>query len=157
MTDVLVRTAGPEDVDALASLKVAWAQLASEPDDATTAAYAEELREWMAAQGDAVVCRVAVVDGEFVGMAWLVVFERVPNIRDRHRLTGDVQSVFVLPGHRSRGIGETLVRALCQDADERGIPRVTVSANEASAELYQRVGFSGEHLLFERRRGGIAG
>ncbi|WP_167993392.1 GNAT family N-acetyltransferase [Arthrobacter pigmenti] len=99
------------------------------------------------------MCRVAEVDSRLVGMAWLVIFERVPDIHDRHRLTGDIQSVFVRPEHRRRGIGAALVRSLVDVADERGVPRVTVSANASAASMYEAEGFAPAPYLFERRAG----
>jgi hypothetical protein len=45
---------------------------------------------------------VAELDGSLIGMGWLVIFERAPNIRDARRRIGNVQSVFVDEGHRCR-------------------------------------------------------
>lgn len=147
---MIIRSAEPEDVTGLAALKEAWAQLSRPASESERRTFAEDLAAWMRSQGQGLICRVAEIDGELVGMAWLVLFERVPDIHDRTRLTGDIQSVYVLPQHRQRGIGRELVRSLTDAADERGVPRVTVSANAAAASIYSAEGFVTAPYLLER-------
>ena len=148
---VCIRTAGPADATALAQLKELWADLPSPATDAERIEFASSLARWMQERGDSVICRVAEFEGALIGMAWLIVFERVPDIRDRHRRTGDIQSVFVQPSHRGRGIGSQLIRALTVIADDLGIPRVTVSANSRAVPVYQALGFVETPFLLERR------
>ncbi|WP_457966531.1 GNAT family N-acetyltransferase [Arthrobacter sp. D1-29] len=149
---MIVRPARPGDVTGLAALKEAWAQLSRPVSESERREFAEDLAAWMRSQGQALMCHVAEIDGQLVGMAWLVLFERVPDIHDRTRLTGDLQSVYVLPQHRERGIGRALVRSLIDRADERGVPRVTVSANAAAAGMYSAEGFGTAPYLLERPR-----
>ncbi|MGX9899554.1 N-acetyltransferase family protein [Arthrobacter sp. SA17] len=147
---MIVRSAQPEDVARLAALKEAWALLPRPVPESELREFAEDLAAWIRSQGQSLECHVAEIDGELVGMAWLVLFERVPDIHDRTRLTGDIQSVYVLPKHRQQGIGSALVRSLIDAADERGVPRVTVSANAAAAEMYSAAGFVTAPYLLER-------
>lgn len=147
---MIIRSAQPKDVRGLAALKEAWAELSRPVSESERREFGEDLAAWMRSQGQALMCRVAEIDGELVGMAWLVLFERVPDIHDRTRLTGDIQSVYVLPQHRQRGIGRELVRSLTDAADERGVPRVTVSANAAAASIYSAEGFLTAPYLLER-------
>ena len=147
---MIVRSAQPDDVAGLAALKEAWAQLSRPVSESERREFAEDLAAWMRSQGQALECHVAEIDGELVGMAWLVLFERVPDIHDRTRLTGDIQSVYVLPQYRQQGIGSALVRSLTDAADERGVLRVTVSANAAAAAMYSATGFVTAPYLFER-------
>lgn len=147
---MIIRSAQPKDVRGLVALKEAWAELSRPVSESERREFGEDLAAWMRSQGQALMCRVAEIDGELVGMAWLVLFERVPDIHDRTRLTGDIQSVYVLPQHRQRGIGGELVRSLTDAADERGVPRVTVSANAAAASIYSAEGFLTAPYLLER-------
>ncbi|WP_322411017.1 GNAT family N-acetyltransferase [Microbacterium invictum] len=149
-TSLRIRIADPHDAIQLAILKESWSNLDCPATEAELAEFAEELRRWMQERNDAVTCAVAELDGILIGMAWLVVFERVPDIYDTRRLTGDIQSVFVQQGHRSRGIGKQLVRALTATADALGIPQITVSANAPSAPMYEALGFRETPLLLER-------
>ncbi|GAB3532025.1 GNAT family N-acetyltransferase [Arthrobacter tecti] len=151
--DVILRPARPEDSPALAALKEAWAELSHPVTESERNGFTEDLSTWMSSQGQALICRVAEVDRRLVGMAWLVIFERVPDIHDRHRLTGDVQSVFVHPEHRKQGIGAALVQSLVDAADQRSVSRVTVSANAAAVSMYEAAGFTATPFLLERQAG----
>jgi len=112
--------------------------------------FAAALGQWIIRQGDSLVAEVAVIDGQVVGMAWMVIFERVPDFADRQRLTAEVQSVYVTPAYRGRGLGRRLVDALCAAADARGVPRILVTASARSIPLYSRLGFEGSPLLLQR-------
>lgn len=146
-----VRIARAADVPRVAGLKVAWSNVPTDPTDAGRVEYIAVLERWMREHDDTVVCAVAERGEDLVGMAWLVVFERAPDLHAHRRLSGDVQSVYVLPEHRSRGIGRRLVRALLEAADARGVGRVTVSANADAAPMYRSLGFDTSPLLLERR------
>ncbi|GAA2972734.1 ribosomal protein S18 acetylase RimI-like enzyme [Microbacterium terrae] len=152
--EIEVRRATPADLPGLARLKIEWARLDDAPPADEVVAFADDLGAWNARQGDGLVVEVAVADGAVVGMAWMVIFERVPDFSDRHRLTADIQSVFVAPAHRDRGVGCRLVDELCREADRRGIPRTLVSANERALGLYRRSGFAPSPVLLQRVRGG---
>lgn len=147
-----IRVATPADIGALAALRFRWSPPAMTETVASQAGFARELTEWM--QSHDVVCAVADLDGELVGMAWLVAYERVPNPDDSRRLSGDLQSVFVVPERRNQGIGELLVRFACSLADERGIGKLTVDANERAAPFYLRLGFRRSGVLLQRPRSG---
>lgn len=148
-----VRAPRSEDMRPLARLKIEWAQLDARPDAAAEWAFADDLSSWMDRMGDRVVCRIAVLGGEaLVGMGWLVVSERVPDFADRRRRTGDVQSMYVVPGKRGHGIGRALLDALCAVADERGIPRVSVRSSPRAVPFYEAAGFAGGPTLLSRSR-----
>jgi GNAT superfamily N-acetyltransferase len=140
------------DVRAVAELKEQWAALPGPASPEQRRRFAEILGRWIDRQGASLIARVADHQGELVGMAWLVAFERVPNIDQTVRLTGDIQSVYVAPAYRGAGVGRALVASLLEAADARGIERITVSANHAAAPLYVQLGFRSDDLLLERRR-----
>lgn len=149
-TTVRIRIAVPGDATELARLKASWADLSDPATKVELAQFADRLRRWMQERSDTVTCAVAELDGVLIGMAWLVAFERVPNIRDTRRLTADIQSVFVEQSHRSRGIGTQLVRALTAAADDLGVSRITVSANARAVSMYEALAFEPTPLLLER-------
>ncbi len=84
---------------------------------------------------------VAEVDDDVVGMAWLAVVERVPSPERRRRHSGDVQSVYVLPQLRDRGIGGALLEAVLAEAGRLRLEHVTVHSSDRAVPLYQRGGF----------------
>lgn len=148
-----VRRAGHDDLLAAAGLRWRWmvdergrAPLGDAED------FAASLTAWAERHADAHACFVAVEAAsgteEVVGLAWLALQERVPTPSLPHRLTGDVQSVYVAPEHRGAGIARRLVDALLADAWGRGLERVTVHSDPGAVRLYERAGFAATpHLL----------
>ncbi|MGT2424591.1 N-acetyltransferase family protein [Amnibacterium kyonggiense] len=147
-----VRAPRPDELRQLAQLKIDWAGLDPRPDRAAEWAYADELAAWMDRMGERMLCRVAVSGDALIGMAWLVVFERVPDFGDRKRRTGDLQSVYVVPGRRGHGVGLALVDALTAEADRRGVPRLTVHSGGPGVALYEAAGFRRVATLLHRDR-----
>jgi GNAT superfamily N-acetyltransferase len=84
---------------------------------------------------------VAELDDAVVGMAWLMVAERVPSPERRYRRSGDVQSVYVLPELRDREIGAALLEVVLAEAGRLELEHVTVHSSDRAVRLYQRVGF----------------
>jgi len=84
---------------------------------------------------------VAESDGELVGMAWLLVGERVPGRDCRRRQFGDVQSVYVVPEVRNGGVGAAQLTELLAEAAAIELEHVTVHSSDRAVPLYQRVGF----------------
>lgn len=155
LVDVNVRRADVGDAHDLARLKIEWAELDPSPSRQEIDEFADALSGWITRQGDSLVVEVAIADDHIVGMAWMVLFERAPDFTHRHRLTADIQSVYVSSAHRYRGIGRRLVDALCDAADARGVPRTLVTASARSVRLYERSGFESSPLLLQRRAGRV--
>ena len=79
-------------------------------------------------------CRVAFRDGEPVGLANLAV-------RNRDAWIGGLG---VVPSARRDGVGETLMRAVQEDARGRGVERVwleVIVGNAAAVALYEKLGY----------------
>lgn len=155
MTSPLVRVATAEDVGELARLRWEWSRIggdSGDPTDAEIAETADLLSAWMSGLGDRVICAVAESGQSLIGVAWLVLYDRVPGPRPGERLTGDLQSVFVEASHRDLGLGSRLVGLLLESVEDRPVSSITVHANDRAREFYRRLGFSGSELLLERRR-----
>jgi GNAT superfamily N-acetyltransferase len=136
-----VRAGTPADADALAGLR--WRRLTEEGgytgndhDD-----FVELFATWVTDHFSTHRPFVAEVDGELVGMAWLMVADRVPAPTHRHRRTGDVQAVYVVPELRDCGIGGALLSLVLAEARDLGLEHVTVHSSERAVPLYQRTGF----------------
>jgi GNAT superfamily N-acetyltransferase len=144
-----IRVAGRDDAGHLAGLLAGFA----ERDEQEGAALAPDLLRWWAAHDSHLAFLAVLPSGDAVGMAWLAITARVPRPGGAARLCGDVQSVYVVPAHRSAGVGTALLRAVVQHAENIGLEHVTVHANERAASLYQRAGFtsSPDLLLWSAR------
>ncbi|RNM14334.1 GNAT family N-acetyltransferase [Nocardioides pocheonensis] len=145
-----VRLAGRQDVEDLAHLL--WLHAAPEERARqTVAAFAVDLAAWWSEHGDSHHAFVAVDGGsEVVGMAWLALLPRVPRPGAPDRRFGDVQSVFVVPEHRGRGLGSTLVETAAEHAVRLGAARVTVHSSRQAVPLYERLGFASSQRLLQR-------
>lgn len=140
MTDIEVRAATEADLPKAASLRWQWSLENGQELAGTEAEYAERFTAWArgATQHE---CFVATRAGETIGMAWLAVTDRVPAADSFVRLSGDLQSVYVVPGERNHGVGARLVHAVVARARELGLQHVTVHSSSRAIPAYRRAGF----------------
>ena len=132
---MIVRKASVADVATLAELR------GIEPDK--LAAYAD----WVAAHAETHLPFVAEVDGHVVGVAWLLLAERVPGNESLVRWYGDVQSVVVREEYRNNGVGGALMAAILAEASTRCLLHVTVHSGRRAVDFYLRNGFSHHRQL----------
>lgn len=139
-----VRRATATDAPALARLNWRW-RVEERGEAAATAVdratFLDFFASWMADHVATHLPFVAEADGRLAGMAWLMLAERVPSPIRPDRRTGDVQSVYVIPELRGRGIGAALLDALLHEALDRELEHVTVHSGTRAAPLYLRSGF----------------
>ena len=143
------RLAGVEDAGHLAGLLRRFADHEEFAGEEQT--FAQDLLSWWEAHLDSHVPFLALLaPSRAVGMVWLALAARVPRPGRTSRLCGDVQSLYVVPEHRSAGIGTALVRAVLQHAEALGLEHVTVHSNERAVSLYERAGFTSTRELLMR-------
>ncbi|MDN5726992.1 MAG: GNAT family N-acetyltransferase [Propionibacteriales bacterium] len=102
---------------------------------------------WAREHRDSHIPIVAVAGRTVVGMAWLAITARVPAPFSEARLSGDLQSCFVLPNHRGQGIGRRLAETVLAETRRHGLEHVTVHASPQSVPVYERSGFSHQREL----------
>ena len=141
-----IRLAVPDDVEQLAGLLARFA----EGDEPSGAAFAPDLLRWWSDHDSHLAFLAVLPSGDAAGMAWLAVTARVPRPGGAPRLCGDAQSVFVVPEHRSVGVGSELLRAVVQHAESLGVEHVTVHANQRAVSFYERAGFTSSPELLMR-------
>lgn len=143
-----IRRATIDDARALADLRWEWHR-ESRP-DATESHddFVSNYVTWWAGAQDSHHAVVAIDKDHFIGMGFLALLVRVPDVDHPQRIDGDIQSVYVIPALRGRGIGSGLVVALKAIARESGCEKVTVSSSSRALSLYKEHGFeSSEQLL----------
>lgn len=133
----IVRPARPDDVDALAGVKVeGWrSTYADLVDGETLAPFLDVDAQRTAFQtllgGRETLVLVAEQHGEVVGFGTV-------DLR-----TGYVDSLHVLPSHRSGGIGRRLLAAVAEAVRERGCTELSlhvVAGNVRARQFYERLG-----------------
>lgn len=149
-----IRRAGLDDASALARLRWLWRTTERGEHGLSQPDFESEFITWWASRQGGHTAYIAEADGGAVGMAWLAVFDRIPQPRQLERLAGNVQSVFVLEEFRNRGVGQALVEAVIAEATSRGLGYLIVHPSERAFPLYRRFGFAetGEILHLELTR-----
>lgn len=136
---IIVREAAATDLPGLARLRWVWSQENQPPIEQAFDEYARDLAAWYEAHDDFVA--YVADDGGVVAMGFLALAPRVPDPRTFDRRTGDIQSMYVLPEHRGRGVGSRLVEALVEHGRTAGCTRITVHSDPRAITLYTRAGF----------------
>lgn len=150
-TAVVIRRARDEELEPLVRLRWIWTTVdRQETPDMDEDTFVTGAAAWARAHQSTHLPFAAVTDtGEVVGMAWLALTPRVANTQGTERLSGDLQSCYVLPEYRNRGVGGRLVRAVVEAATELGAEHVTVHTTPDSPTMYSRNGFrANPRLLF---------
>lgn len=134
---LLLREAGPDDAEVLADLV---SQLAVYEDlQADNFCTAEAMREELSAEHRALEAVIAQWDGEVVGMATF--FQTYSTFAAKRGLY--LEDIFVVEGHRHRGIGTALLSHVVRLARDRGYGRVewtTLLWNTPAIEFYEAMG-----------------
>ena len=152
-----IRRAGVDDSAALARLRWVWRIAERGEHGLSESAFETALTQWWATRQNDHAAFIAERAGRAVRMAWLAIFDRIPQPRQLDRLAGNVQSVFVLEDCRNQGIGRALVVAVIAEARARGLGYLIVHPSRRSYPLYERAGFAETnqilHLDLERLGG----
>ena len=144
---VSIRRATATDAPALARLR--WQWRAEERDEAgDRAGFLDFFTTWVIDHLATHIPYVAEVDGRLCGMAFLFLADRVPSPSRMDRRTGDIQSVYVVPDLRNRGVGAELITHILTEARTRELEHVTVHSAQRAIPFYLRWGFSDDGRWF---------
>jgi len=141
--NIAIRFAHDHELEQTVRLRWLWNVVEREqPSALGEAAFVQQAAEWARAHSTTHLAHIAVTAaGEIIGMAWLALTPRVATTESFERVSADLQSCYVLPSHRQRGIGGALVQAVLATARERGAEHVTVHTSADSIGMYARNGF----------------
>jgi GNAT superfamily N-acetyltransferase len=152
----IVRRAGPDDASGLARLRWLWRTVERGEDGLSQADFEAAFTQWWSTRMTSHFAYIAEHAGAVVGMAWLAVFDRMPQPRQLDRLAGNVQSVFVLEAYRNRGTGRALVDAVITEAKLRGLGYLIVHPSMRAYPLYERLGFTETNTILHMDLAGHA-
>lgn len=148
--NVTVRRGSAEDAPALARLRWRWAvEERNAAPGIGRDAFVDFFTHWVLDHQATHLPFVVEVDWALAGMAWLMLADRVPAPGLLDRRFGDVQSVYVVPGHRNAGVGAALMAAVLKEARDRELVFVIVHSSERAVTMYQRAGFDHEPTWLE--------
>jgi GNAT superfamily N-acetyltransferase len=118
------------------------------------AAFLQRCEHWMADRLGGVGswrCWVAEESTALVGTVWLQLVEKLPNPVGEFEHHGYVSSLYVVPSHRSAGLGSVLLSACLRECERLGTDAVFLWPTERSRPLYERHGFRVRDDFLERR------
>lgn len=146
-----IRLAGQADLAHLARLLWLCAAPAEQAKQSVES-FAVDLAAWWTDHHDSHLAFVARnAESEIVvGMAWLALVPRTPRPAATTRRSADIQSVFVAPEQRGKGIGSALVQAAFEHALGLGASRVTVHSSQKAVPVYEKLGFTSCRQLLQR-------
>lgn len=134
--------AGPGDEPTLAALRWEWRAEEGGERGLSRPAFDAQFGEWIGDHRDSHLAWLAGDGaGDALGMAWLAIVDRVPGPGVWRRRAGNVQSVYVRPSQRDRGVGARLLDEVISCARELRLDYLTVHPSERSFTLYRRAGF----------------
>jgi GNAT superfamily N-acetyltransferase len=139
--DVAVRRASAVDAPALARLRFRWRTEENGELGMGREEFVDFFAAWILDHLATHVPFLVEVDGKLAGMAWLALADRAPSPTRMDRRTGDLQSVYVVPELRDRGVGAQLLAGIQQYARDRELELLTVHSSEGAVRFYQRWGF----------------
>lgn len=143
LNQLTVRPASDEDLGVAASLRWHWAVHENNRVPATSRdEFVQAFVTWAREHASSHHWLIATRAGEIIGMACLAVVPRVPSPQAPQRASGDLQSVYVVPGHRDTGLGGQIVTAILNLAERLGLDRVTVHSSPRAVQAYSRAGFA---------------
>jgi ribosomal protein S18 acetylase RimI-like enzyme len=148
----LVRPAAENDLDAIAAFEVDIAHISFGDEAITDAAFhRRRVASAMGKTGETALVAVAAdAPGEPLGWAWLS--GRTNSLTGERY--GNFRSLAVREGQDRSAIGEMLMSAVLEAADQSGLTHLSgkVSAtNTGMRALYRAFGFTATHLTMEKR------
>jgi GNAT superfamily N-acetyltransferase len=133
--------AGVDDLADLARLRWNWQLAQGEVPQMDEAAFVERFSAWASERSRTHVAYLVRRAGQPLGMAWLVVTERLPGPGRWDRANAYIATLYVEPDARGDGIGTRLISALIDEARRRGVDILQVHPSDQAMDLYRRLGF----------------
>lgn len=135
----------------LAALRYQWRTTELGERGLSPEEFDENLREWYESHRETHLGYLATLDDCPVGCAWLAIVDRIPSPGRSIRRAGVIQSVYVQPVWRDRGVGSDLVGTLSSEARSMGLDYLIVHPSERSFPFYRRLGFASAEKALELR------
>ncbi|WP_433176909.1 N-acetyltransferase family protein [Actinoallomurus sp. CA-150999] len=149
MTDITIRPARPEDLEVVAELRWQWVEELYGTSGTPLDEFVPRFAAWAKENRSSHQCLVMARGDVVIGMAWLVIVQRVPHPRVFERASGDVQCVYMLPEERNGGLGGRLIDAVLALGRDLGLERVTVHSSDQAISAYSRHGFTSSPRLLQ--------
>lgn len=148
-----IRSATPEDARSLAGLRYefrAGLDPAAESPEKFVARCESWMRDNLGAASDW-RCWVVEAEGRAIGMAWVMIIEKLPNPVGEPERHGYVSSLYLKPEFRGHGLGSELLATCLRSCEALRCDAIFLWPSARSRSLYLRHGFSVREDLLQRR------
>jgi GNAT superfamily N-acetyltransferase len=146
---VEVRAAGEGDLGDLAAMRWEWHLERGREATGERSEFESAYAAWWSQRSDRFRAVIARDGADPVGMGVLALVDRVPKPGALDRQHGDIQSMYVAPAYRDRGVGSQIVAVLLDLARDAGCVRVEVHSGRRAVPFYERAGFEHDRQLLD--------
>lgn len=138
-----IRKANRDDIDRLVTGRIDFLQgMQSFTEDAIKD-YEKRTREYMEKHlpNESMVAWLALEEGAIIATAFVCFYDVLPLRNCPSGKIGTIYNVSTHPDYRRRGIATQLLKQLIQDAKERGVGKLYLTATDMGKPLYEKLGF----------------
>lgn len=138
-----IRKATKEDIDRLVANRIEFLQSMQSFTEEAIKDYEQRTHDYMVKHlpDDSMVAWLALEEGEIIATAFVCFYEVLPLRFNPTGKNGTIYNVSTHPNHRRKGIATQLLKQLIQDAKERGVGKLYLTATEMGKPLYEKLGF----------------
>ena len=133
---VTVSVAAEGDVGDLAALRAAWT--VEDHGESVDASFPDDFARWVLEEMPERTFWIARIDGQPIGMVNLLQVDRMPAPGRVRPSWGYLNNMFVIPEHRSTGVGTQLINALLDQARARKLESIVLFPAEEAVVFYER-------------------
>jgi len=144
-SDIRIRPIGLAEIDTLISYRMAYLE---EMQGQRDAAYTEKLRLNLkhyfteALEEDRIFAFLAELGGQPLSFGAMVLKKIPGDFNKSFYLEGDILNMYTVPAFRRKGISAIILERLIEEANTRGVSKVSLHTSKDGEKLYRKFGFS---------------
>jgi GNAT superfamily N-acetyltransferase len=141
--DLEIRKANLKDLDALFANRMLFIEMLTNQEASVPEEFKKNTYEFMQKHidDDSMVTWLAIEGDAIASVAIVCYYQLLPTMSNITGNTGYILNVFTLPDYRKKGLATELVNKIIQDAKERNVGRLILSASDMGRPVYEKIGF----------------
>ena len=137
------RKAGPEELEAIYQQRLEFVRSMRNHEVIISEDYLKNTYEFMKEHmaDDTLVAWVAEDNGVIISIAMVYYYQVVPMLSNPTGKTGYIVNVHTSPEYRRQGLATQLLHHIIEDAKDRKVGRLYLTATEMGKPVYEKLGF----------------